>query len=266
MLSDLVKRMLHGLSGRPAPGPSSCPVCDRAAHRFDTVDFNKTCAEVYGTSLRRTGIGVVYDLCEECGFCFAPEFAQWTAGDFAQRIYNAEYVNVDPDYTGVRPRANADLVMKMFGEHASHIRHLDYGGGAGILSALLREAGWQSTSYDVFADGTRKLPELGKFDLITTFEVFEHVVDGRQLVRDLSSVLNDDGIILFSTLVSDGHIVEGQPLEWWYAAPRNGHISLYSRKSLAVLAARSGFRFATFSPDLHAYWRSVPEWARHLIH
>ena len=264
MLFDLMKRALHTLRAPAVPRSSRCPICERDAHTLDAVDFNKSCVEVYGTL--PAGIAVRYDLCEECGFCFAPEFAHWTRDDFARRIYNAEYVTVDPDYTGVRPRANAQLLMNMFGEHVSRIRHLDYGGGTGLMSAILRDAAWQSTSYDVFADGGGKLPELGKFDLITSFEVFEHVVDGRRLVADLSSLLSDDGLILFSTLLSDGNIAHGRPLEWWYAAPRNGHISLYSRKSLAVLAARSGLRFATFSPDLHAYWRSVPEWARRLLH
>jgi hypothetical protein len=40
--------------------------------------------------------------------------------------------------------------------------------------------------------------------------------------------------VLFSTLLSDGEIVRGRPLRWWYAAPRNGHISLFSAQSLRL--------------------------------
>jgi hypothetical protein len=35
---------------------------------------------------------------------------------------------------------------------------------------------------------------------------------------------------MFSTLLSDGNIKLGQKLTWWYASPRNGHISLFSRR------------------------------------
>ncbi len=49
------------------------------------------------------------------------------------------------------------------------------GGGNGNLSEKLSAANWQSTSYDPFPNGSVNLSEIGTFDLITAFEVFEHV-------------------------------------------------------------------------------------------
>jgi 2-polyprenyl-3-methyl-5-hydroxy-6-metoxy-1,4-benzoquinol methylase len=106
---------------------------------------------------------------------------------------------------------------------------------------------------------------LGKFDLVTAYEVFEHVPDVKQLATDLSTLVNPDGIVMFSTLLSDGNISLGQPLSWWYAAPRNGHISLFSARSLAALGASKGFAVGTFSSDLHAFWKKVPPWAAHIL-
>ncbi|MGH8678962.1 MAG: methyltransferase domain-containing protein, partial [Burkholderiales bacterium] len=77
--------------------------------------------------------------------------------------------------------------------------------------------------------------------------------------------LDDEGVLLFSTLITDDDIIAGQPLRWWYASPRNGHISLYTRESLAILGAREGFKFASFSANSHAYWRRVPAWARGIL-
>ena len=217
------------------------------------------------TVLARSGIGISYVLCDQCRFCFAPEFATWSLEQFETKIYNAEYVVVDPDYLDTRPRANANSLLATFGTRGTDLRHLDYGGGRGLLSDLLREKGWHSESYDPFVDRSVSLQDLGRFDLVTAYEVFEHVPDVRRLVADLGSLLNPDGVVLFSTLLSDGNLSPGHPLSWWYAAPRNGHISLFSARSLAALGVIEGFSVGSFSQDLHAFWKNIPPWAAHIL-
>lgn len=240
----------------------ACPVCGRDCLPLPAVDFNKSCEEVRGKFLPPSGIPIVYVLCTGCQFCFAPEFAQWTFRDFEERIYNQDYALFDPDYLDIRPRGNAEDLDSTLGEQKSQIRHLDFGGGNGMMSRLMREAGWQSFSYDPFVDRELDSASLGQFNLITAFEVFEHVPDASRLVRDLSSLLAPNGIILFTTVVSDDRIVAGRPPSWWYAAPRNGHISLFSKKSLAILAARENLCFGSFSDICHIFWRHPPAaWA-----
>jgi hypothetical protein len=57
-----------------------------------------------------------------------------------------------------------------------------------------------------------------------------------------------------------------QRLSWPYVAPRNGHISLYSRESLVRLANRYHFGFGSFNDNAHLFWRkTVPAWARSVI-
>ena len=245
--------------------PERCPICGGQANAFDVVDFNKSCVEGSGTFLPLSGIPVYYFRCGECGFCFAPELHRWAPEEFAAKIYNDDYIDVDPDWIETRPRGNAQHLTQLFGPAGTTIRHLDYGGGIGLMSDLLQGAGWQSRSYDPFVDKDVDVFGLGKFDLITSFEVFEHVPDATRLIADLVSLLADDGLIYFSTLLSEGQVVPGQRLGWWYAAPRNGHISLYTRKSLTLLGARHGLGFGSFTANLHAYWRRVPAWAQHLF-
>lgn len=245
---------------------ASCPVCAAACTPLGAVDFNKSCEEVRGFYLPPAGRLVHYVICPTCHFSFAPEFSAWSAEDFAQQIYNDGYGSVDPDHADARPRSNAELLLGTFADRGRTIRHLDYGGGAGLMSTLLGSSGWRSTSYDPFFDHDVELEKLGTFELITCFEVFEHVPDVDGLASNLSSLLADDGLILFSTLVSDGELRRGQPITWWYASPRNGHISLYSAKSLHTLAKKHGFEVASFSPGMHVYWRGeFPSWARHLL-
>jgi len=243
-----------------------CPVCAAPCVPLGTVDFNKSCEEARGFYLPPAGRPVHYVICTACDFSFAPEFAAWSPADFEREIYNEGYSGVDPDHADARPRANAESLLATFGNPGRTIRHLDYGGGAGLLSTLLGKSGWHSTSFDPFFDRDVQLKELGTFQLITCFEVFEHVPDVNDLAVNLSALMADDGLILFSTMVSDGEVRRGQPLTWWYASPRNGHISLHSAKSLAALAKNHGFSVASFSPGMHVYWRQqFPQWARHLL-
>jgi SAM-dependent methyltransferase len=242
----------------------ACPVCAGECVLLDVVDFNKSCEEANGKRLPAAGIPVAYVRCPICEFCFAPEFADWSLEEFDARIYNDEYVSVDPEYIEIRPRLNAKTLLGMFPSLPASVRHLDYGGGNGRLAGLLRESGWSSVSYDPFVDRAASVERLGKFDLITAFEVFEHVPDVRKLMSDLRSLLAPGGLILFSTLPSDGQIHAGQKLTWWYASPRNGHISLFSIKSLALLAEQSGWHLGRVSQGFHAFGTTLAGWAEHI--
>jgi SAM-dependent methyltransferase len=243
----------------------ACPVCATATSLLDVVDLNKSCEEARGSFLPIAGIPVYYTLCDQCGFCFAPELQQWSLEDFSSRIYNDDYKLVDPDSVETRPRANARWLAGIFADHVLDIRHLDYGGGNGLLSNELFAAGWNSTSYDPFFDGPLG-DDLGRFNLVTSFEVFEHVPDVNQLITSLSTLVDTEGIVLFSTVLSDGSLARNQRLRWWYASPRNGHISLFSRRSLTLLGAKQGFELVSLEPNLHAYRReSVPAWATEVL-
>jgi hypothetical protein len=245
-------------------GPDACPVCQSACRPLGSVDFNRSCELAKGVRLPPSGRGVEYLQCTACGFAFAPELHRWKPADFSREIYNDDYAVVDPDHRETRPRVNSETLAATFGAAGRSIRHLDYGGGAGRLAELMTALGWHSTSFDPFFGGQADVS--GRFHLITCFEVFEHVADPAALMARLRALMDKEGLVLASTLVSDGQIHPGQALDWWYAAPRNGHISLHTRRSLALLATGQGLETASFSPDIHLFWRGqFPRWARHLL-
>jgi SAM-dependent methyltransferase len=244
---------------------SPCPVCGGQTALLDVLDFNKVCGDPGLHFQGLSGTPIYYAHCTGCGFCFAPEIAQWTPAEFETRIYNQDYIQVDPEFIEHRPREFAKSLQQLFGDHRAGFTHLDYGGGNGLLSRLLNEAGWTSRSYDPFVNHDVDPAQIGKFDLITAFEVFEHVPDPQALMSALRALLAPGGVVYFSTQLSDGHIAPGQRLNWWYAAPRNGHISLFSKAALQHLAQHHGFSLASNWVCFHALFTSKPAWAGRLI-
>jgi SAM-dependent methyltransferase len=265
LLSSLLTQYIRAPFVRRTQRQEPCPVCGTPSSSYGAVDFNKSCEELRGKYLPPSNIAVAYYRCMSCEFCFAPEIAKWSLAEFEERVYNRDYALVDPDYAEARPQANAGSLRNMFGSRGLSIKHLDYGGGNGRLRQLLAEEGWNSRSYDPFVDRNMRAEEMGRFDLITAFEVFEHVPNPRQLVHQVSTLLAPDGIVLFSTLLSDGIFESHERLKWWYASPRNGHISLFSSQSLNVLAMQNDFHWGTLADGLHCMWRTVPDWAAHLV-
>lgn len=195
-----------------------------------------------------------YHLCTNCGFCFAPEMMRWTEEKLGKCIYNGDYIKADPDYVEIRPDALAAELSGIFPLAGTTLRHLDFGGGDGRMSHKLCEAGWNSQVYDPFgANGHLAEVPTGSFDLITAIEVFEHAQDPHQTMARLVSLLAPDGTLFFSTYVSDGKNLAENGLGWWYAAPRNGHISLYTRESLRVLGRQYSLTYTNLSDNNHIF-------------
>jgi tetratricopeptide (TPR) repeat protein/SAM-dependent methyltransferase len=244
-----------------APRRVPCKVCGEGCGLFGLVDFHKSCEEARGKKLALSGFAVYYRRCARCGFVFTCDFDGWAPEDFQRYIYNADYRLVDPDYTEVRPAGNARLVAESFAVSREAMRILDYGGGAGVLAKRLQEAGFRAETYDPFSGFDA--PPTGPFDLVTCFEVMEHVPSPRETVRAMAGLLKEEGAILFSTLVQPKDFAR-VGLGWWYAAPRNGHISLYSTAALARLFGEAGMKVVSFSEAMHLAYRKVPGFAGHL--
>jgi SAM-dependent methyltransferase len=215
--------------------------------------------------MKLSGVPVYYNLCDNCHLLFSPTIYSWSQDQFAQHIYNAEYVKIDPDYIKNRPEQWRGEMLKLFSFFNPVDRHLDYGGGSGLLSNLLRQNGWNSTTFDPFVNINTSIFDLGQFKLISSIEVFEHVNDLNFLMSNLHKLLSDDGLIIFSTKLNDGHITFGKRLNWWYASPRNGHITLFSKKSLEILARKFGFEYFSRDEDVHFLYKTKSSWFSSLI-
>jgi 2-polyprenyl-6-hydroxyphenyl methylase/3-demethylubiquinone-9 3-methyltransferase len=242
------------------PPMRHCKCCNDPSNYFGAVDFAKNCEELRGSVLPATGKFIPYFRCGTCCFLFSDAFDSWPPERFIAEIYNDQYAAVDPDFITRRPAANAALLQQWFGADQENLRVLDYGGGNGSLAQTLRQAGFHNAvSYDPLYDRDHVRPA-GKFDLVVSFEVVEHMPDPVAGFDELLDFVSEEGVLLFSTLIQPTDIETLGP-SWWYVAPRNGHISLHTRASLALLLQRRGLQLVSLDDNLHLAYRSVPAFA-----
>ena len=114
-----------------------CPICDGSTVVLDCIDFSK--------GFPKSGMPIYYNLCDDCDFCFSPEMYDWTPEQFGKYVYNDDYIKIDPDYWYDRPKNNSEKIIGRFDTQKHQIRHLDYGGGRGVLVQILKDHGFNST-------------------------------------------------------------------------------------------------------------------------
>jgi SAM-dependent methyltransferase len=235
---------------------TECKVCGQKAPLHGVADFNKSCEVINGVHFPQAGVPVSYHRCIACGFLFTEQFDHWTPEMFRRHIYNESYAEVDPECTGARAQRES-VPLIAFARQVNAKTVLDYGGGDGSLARILNENGIDAHSWDPLHPGT-VAPAPGIFDLVTAFEVLEHTPTPIQTCRQALSFVREGGLFLFSTLTLDD--VTGPVCDNWYVAPRNGHISIHTSKSLQLLFARLDWRLLHYGPGHHmAFAARQPE-------
>jgi hypothetical protein len=130
-------------------------------------------------------------------------------------------------------------VIQLLGGGHESIRVLDYGGGSGVFARTLREGGFAHVDvYDPLVPEFARPPG-GTYDLILCFEVIEHSTQPRQTLGHVASLLNDPGMVLLSTSLQPPNFEE-LGVNWWYVAPRNGHVSIFSENALELAGRFAG--------------------------
>jgi len=247
------------------PAAIPCQICDAPAPLCGVVDFHKSCLEQNGPSLPLAAVPVYYRHCENCGFLFSDSLKTWNKEDFIHHIYNDQYHTVDPDYVETRSKVNTDLILALFKRNLKDLYFIDYGCGNGSLGQKLRLQGCRLDDLDPFAE--KQMLPAKTADVVTAFELLEHSNTPKKTVESITSYVKDDGIIVFSTLLQPSKFnpLGTDGLNWWYIAPRNGHVSIYSETSLSLIFAQVGFQLTSLNRNLHLAYRKLPAFASHLV-
>jgi hypothetical protein len=211
--------------------------------------------ELFGTGLVLNKYDVRFFRCPACGF-IQTETPYWLEEAYSKAIASSDIGYVSRNVGMARiTRALISLAFD------SNRRFVDYGGGYGMFVRLMRDAGFDFWRYDrrcenLFAQGfdLERLspPENANFELLTAFEVFEHLVDPRQELRQMLALAPS---IFFSTVI----LPDRAPAigSWWYYVLAHGqHIAFYTVRSLEILATKCDLRLYTNRKSLHVLSRS----------
>ena len=218
-----------------------CPICNNYASVLGQVTFDRNNAKVPESNLTL----MHYHKCDDCSLVFCKEMLDWTVEQLGTLVYNDEYIKYDPDYLDLRPRNYARFFMDQFPTYeARTVKHLDYGSGLGLMAKELSKYGWNSSSYDPYTSPAKPTT---KFKLITAIEVFEHSRDIDATIKDIKSMLDSDGVVIFSTQL----VPKDVTIDWWYIGARNGHIGMLSAASLKILAIRNEMYFSSLNEGIH---------------
>lgn len=194
---------------------------------------------------------VSYRRCPSCGLVLATE-PTWL-----DRAYGTAIARLD-----IGPLERCWLMSHvtatvLLSERARRGRFLDWAGGYGILARMMRDRGFDFSHHDpmatnIFAEGHQVDDLAGqRFDLITGFEVLEHL---QHPVTELAPLARATDRMLLSTVV----LPDPAPLpgQWWYYTPETGqHITFYTPAALRALAGRLGFDGVVTGSLVHLFYR-----------
>lgn len=189
---------------------------------------------------------VSYYFCETCGL-LQTEKPYWLDESYKDPINlsDAGYVTRNVYLS----KKTLVLFTLLFGRKSIF---LDYAGGYGMLTRLMRDYGLDFRWLDphtpnLFANGFGYKGE--KIGALTCFECFEHFASPLDEFNKLLAISSN---IFFSTRI----MPHGLPPsgDWEYYGFEHGqHVSLYSEKTLRYLAAKHGLNYYTDGKNLHFF-------------
>ncbi|MDQ6955161.1 MAG: class I SAM-dependent methyltransferase [Mariprofundaceae bacterium] len=225
-----------------------------------TLSLFETCPLQCTSPLEKTSIvlpeGALYE-CPSCGQLLSSCTQGW---------YNESMQEFD-NPQGTVPQGSMDKrydqrmsrilkgAQKKLPYHANRITSLDVGCSSGALLQVAQRCGFNAHGVepaDQAANTASGIPDVSvfkgflhdakypdnHFDMITLFEVIEHLTDPISMTQEISRILKPGGIFLIGTGNADSWTVKllGEKWEYFDIAGHGGHISFFTPKSMRKLA------------------------------
>lgn len=177
---------------------------------------------------------VRYYRCEECGF-IQTESPYWLEEAYTTAITRQDVGIMQRNL--VNCEVTTAVLNLLFPDLTCAV---DYGAGHGVFVRLMRDRGFRFSWCDRYAtnDYARGFEhqEGARYDLLTAFEVLEHLTDP---ISGFAGLMELSDNVFVSTWL----LPEPAPKlsDWWYYSPVTGqHIAFYTHAGLQRLAARFG--------------------------
>lgn len=192
---------------------------------------------------------IQYYQCRNCAFVYT-ERPYWLEESYLDSITSVD--------TGIMSRnvdnvLAANVLLKNF--FSCDKVFLDYGGGYGIFTRMMRDIGYNWLWQDKFSENYLargfEYKNRQKIELITAFELFEHF---DRPIEEMEYLFKISDSILFSTLLYDDGNKYKKFGDWWYYVPETGqHISFYSKITLEYIAKKYNVNYYKINDALHLF-------------
>lgn len=214
----------------------------------------KQFCKICGTSTRKifkakilNKYRVQYYQCPNCLFV-QTEPAYW--------LKEAYQIPMDRSDTGVLKRniifslKTSLLIHFLFNKNE---KYLDYGGGWGIFTRLMRDLGFDYYWYDPYTENKFARGFEGdlnkKYNFLTLFESIEHFDNPQEEFKRIFQISEN---IFFSTELIPKSTPN--PKQWWYYGLNHGqHISFYSKETLEQIAKEYSLFYYTNNKNMHLF-------------
>jgi len=133
---------------------------------------------------------------------------------------------------------------------------LDFAGGYGVLTRLMRDKGYNFKSFDKFCVNLFSQNFLApnfhndnkKYELITALEIFEHLEKPMETLKEISE--KTDAVLFTTELIPTNQDIQN----WHYLSTDTGqHIVFYSVKTFEYIANQLGFNFYSDGNSFHLF-------------
>jgi len=215
----------------------NCPICRSEVAHFSTITI-------------RGNISGEYKICKNCKFIYAQD-PKWLEESFTDSLNSLDIGSVD------RCNIVADFVEVLLKSlKVDNPKVLDWGGGYGLLTRILRDRGVSCFHYDPYVDPlfakNTVLTSNTKFDLVILSEVMLHMTSP---VDTLSELLAISKHVVFTAVVAPPDVSP----EWWYFMPDTGqHVTIFSERSIAELGAALNARVLSDDKFFHLITKDTP--------
>ncbi len=205
-----------------------------------------------------------YSICSNCSS------VQVDNPTWIEKAHSKAISNLDTGLVSRCVSAGRMISTLLFLEGERESKGIDWGGGTGLLTRLLRDQGFHVRSYDKYASAAHaegfesnleEAEEASTF--IVSVECFEHLINP---IDAFESVTRKKDYFIFTTEVIDTPPPDPAKASWWYFVPESGqHITFASKKGLDDFRRVLGFGHYKRFGSLHVMSRSKMRFATRFI-
>ena len=195
-----------------------------------------------------------YVICNQCE-SVQVEGPHWLADAHSNAISGLDVGLVS------RTTVASRLIISFFRlQKIRQVNGIDWGGGTGLLTRMLRDSGLDVYSYDKYANQelanvfvVEETSLKSKMTFVSAIECFEHLTNP---IFDLRDASNEKDFLILTTETLPDPAPLPSLKSWWYFMPETGqHVTFASSEGIKRFGSNLGFEFYLRVGDMHFFAR-----------